>query len=144
MPVHNWLLPPVSLYHHFHQSWIVILAEELNNGVLPSGYFALVDQRAIGFIPDVLALKKRGNPRPATSRVASGGTLLATPPKGRYVTQQSDRDVYASRANRVAIRNSSGELAAVIEIVSPGNKDSKNAIKAFVDKTTEFLSIGVN
>jgi hypothetical protein len=81
MPVHNWLRVPVGLYHHFHKSWAVILAEGLNNGVLPAGYFALVDQRAIGLIPNVLALKKGINLRPTSS----GPTLIATPPKVKYV-----------------------------------------------------------
>jgi|SRR5579872_2873533 len=110
MPVHNWLPVPIGLYHHFHQSWAVILEEGLNNGVLPPGYFALVDQRAIA----------------------------------HYVTQQTHREVFASRANRVAVRNSLGELAALIEIVSPGNKNSKHAIRAFVFKTTEFIANGAN
>jgi hypothetical protein len=141
MPVHDWLPVPIGLYHHFHQSWAVILAEGLNNGVLPSGYFALVDQRAIGLIPDVLALKRGEKTRPPAT---TGPALMATPPKVRYVTQQADRDVFASRANRVAVRNPLGELAALIEIVSPGNKDSKHAIRAFVAKTTELLTNGVH
>jgi hypothetical protein len=116
MPVHNWLPVPVGLYHHFHQSWAVILAEGLNNGVLPAGYFALVDQRAIGLIPDVLALKCSEKHR---SPALPGSALMATPPKVHHVTQQTDRDIFASRANRVAIRNPLGELAALIEIVSP-------------------------
>jgi hypothetical protein len=72
MPVHIWLPVPVGLYHHFHQSSAVILAESLNNDVLPAGYFALVDQRAIGLIPDVLALnseKRSDNSATAESQV---------------------------------------------------------------------------
>jgi hypothetical protein len=142
--IHNWVKPPVGIYHHFHQSWTVLLAEGLNGGVLPPGYFALVDQRAIGLIPDVLALKRAdavATPRQPDERTAA---KTVSPPKTRFVSQQTDREVYARRANRVAVRNSLGELAALIEIVSPGNKDSRRAIGAFVEKTVEFISNGVN
>ena len=33
---------------------------------------------------------------------------------------------------------------AIIEIVSPGNKESRNAIRSFVEKAADFLNQGVN
>ena len=33
---------------------------------------------------------------------------------------------------------------AIIEIVSPGNKDSRNAIRTFVEKATDILNQGIN
>ena len=144
MPIHNWKKAPVGLYHHFHQSWAVNLAEGLNAGVLPAGFFALVDQRAIGLIPDVLALKKLPGRKPPAAPSGGGLALADAPPRVRHITRQSDHEVYAARANRVAVRNSFGEVVTVIELVSPGNKDSKHAIKAFVDKAVEFLTNGVN
>jgi hypothetical protein len=42
------------------------------------------------------------------------------------------------------VRDPLGELRTLIEIVSPGNKDSKHAIRAFVAKTTAFISNGIN
>jgi hypothetical protein len=48
------------------------------------------------------------------------------------------------RANRITIRHRLGEVVCVIEIVSPGNKDSRAALRSFVDKTREFLEAGVN
>ena len=45
----------------------------------------------------------------------------------------------ASR-NYVAVRHASGDsLVAVVEIVSPGNKSSRSALRAFVEKAAEFL-----
>lgn len=58
--------------------------------------------------------------------------------------QQTDSDVYAKRANRVAVRNSFGEVVALIELVSPGNKDNKHSIKAFIEKAADFISNNVN
>jgi hypothetical protein len=132
VPIRDWTRPPVGLYHHFHQSWAVNLAEALNSGVLPGGYLALVDQRAVGVDPDVLALRK--GPRARRPADSSGGVAVAdAPPTARFVTRETDREVYASRANRVAVRNPLGELVAIIEIVSPGYKDSRHAIKSFVE-----------
>ena len=55
-----------------------------------------------------------------------------------------DLDVYTGGINRIGVRNASGELVAVIELVSPGNKDSRHALRAFVEKAAEFLARGVN
>lgn len=143
MPIHDWTRPPVGLFHHFHQQWAGELCNALNADALPAGYYALVDQRAVGLVPDVLALRKGPPARPPTGS-PGGMALTADPPKARYVTRESDREVYAARANRVAVRNPLGELVTVIEIVSPGNKDSRHALRAFVGKAVEFLEHGVN
>ena len=37
-----------------------------------------------------------------------------------------------------------GEVVCIIEIVSPGNKGSRAALRRFVEKTREFLEAGVN
>jgi hypothetical protein len=143
MPIHDWTRPPLGLYHHFHQQWAGELCDALNAGVLPDGYYALVDQRAIGLVPDVLTLKK-GPPSRPTGNHGGGVAVTVAPPKARYISEESDRDIYAARANRIAVRNPLGELAAVVEIVSPGNKDSRHAFQAFVAKTADFLEVGVN
>ena len=88
MPIHNWEKAPVGLYHHFHQSWAVNLAEGLNAGVLPAGFFALVDQRAIGLIPDVLALKKLPGRKPPPRRRAAGWRS-PTPRRGSATSPDS-------------------------------------------------------
>ena len=56
----------------------------------------------------------------------------------------AEPDRYALKADRVAIRHRLGDLVAVIEIVSPGNKSSKAAIRSFVDKAVQFLHQGVH
>jgi hypothetical protein len=48
------------------------------------------------------------------------------------------------RANRIAIRHRLGDVVCIIEIVSPGNKASRSAVRQFVEKTLEFLRSGVN
>jgi hypothetical protein len=67
----------------------------------------------------------------------------AEPPRTRHVIQGKADDL-AARANRVAIRHRLGEVVCIIEVVSPGNKSGRAALRAFVDKTHEFLAAGVN
>ena len=64
-------------------------------------------------------------------------------PRTRMTVETSDA-VLVRRANRVAIRHRLGEVVCIIEIVSPGNKASKLGLRAFLDKTHEFLRAGVN
>jgi hypothetical protein len=141
MPIHDWKRADIGWFHHFRQSWACELCNELNAGVLPDGYFALIEQKAIGLEPDILTLTLGSRPTPAPAADPAGGLAVATaPPKTRFVAEESD----ARKANRLGVRNRVGELAAIIEIVSPGNKSSRHGIKAFVDKTVEFLDRGVH
>ena len=143
MPVHDWAKADVGLFHHFHQQWSGELCNGLNAGVLPAGYFALVEQKAMGVEPDVLTLARRANPGPPPP--STGGIAVATaPPRTRYVSQATEAGAYAAKANRIGVRNRLGELVAVVEIVSPGNKDRGHSIRAFADKTLAFLARGVH
>jgi hypothetical protein len=67
MPVHDWVRVAAGTYHFFHQRWISALADNLNSGGLPEGYFAMSEVDAKGPIPDVLAPKAQP-PVPQTAR----------------------------------------------------------------------------
>ena len=69
--------------------------------------------------------------------------MLSDPPKTRHVIQSSGSHL-AARKNRIAIRHRLGELVSVIEIVSPGNKSSKNGLRSFVEKSVSLLEHGVH
>jgi hypothetical protein len=54
-------------------------------------------------------------------------------------------DQYAAKAKAVVIRHKSGhEVIAVVEIVSPGNKNNRHGLRALVDKAVEFLRAGIH
>lgn len=143
MPIHDWHRAESGLFHHFHQQWSGELCDALNAGVLPAGYFALVEQKALGVEPDVLTLTAR--PRDGSPPKPPGGlAVAAAPPQVRHVSRVTDAQSYAARADRVAVRTSLGELVAVVEIVSPGNKDRAHSLKAFADKTRDFLARGIH
>ncbi len=47
MPIHDWTRVYPGVFHDFHQSWTVRIKDTLNAGLLPSGYYALVEQRSL-------------------------------------------------------------------------------------------------
>jgi hypothetical protein len=139
MPVHDWSRVDANLFHHFHQRWTIAICDALNAGLLPSGYSALVEQHAGGLVPDVLTLERRSRPE---SPAASGGVITATPPKTTLVRQA--KIVLAARGNRIVIRHRLGEVVCMVEVVSPGNKSGRAVLRAFVEKTIDFLRQGIN
>jgi hypothetical protein len=142
MPVHDWTRVDAGLFHHFHQGWTVALSNALNAGVLPAEYFALVEQRVQGPIPDVLTLQLSGGSAEPTSGT-SGLSVATAPPQTRLI-KRSDADVYAGKANRVTVRHRHGDVVAVVEIVSPGNKASRAEFRSFVEKSADLIRQGVN
>ena len=143
MPIHDWTRVPAGLFHHFHQHWVVSICNALNAGSLPKGFYALVEQSTTGVIPDVVTLQRRWGPN--ERRAGSGGIAVAVaPPKTRYVSHATDEDLYAARADRIAIYSPLGEVISVIELVSPGNKNSRHALRSFVEKNFDFLNRGIH
>lgn len=142
MPVHDWTRVDAGLFHAFHQHWITTLCNALNAGPLPPGYFALPEQVISDPNPDVLTLRLKPRTGPG-SDASAGPAVLTTSPRTRYV-QRGEADLYASKADRVTIRHTHGQVIAVIELVSPGNKNSRHALHAFVEKMTELLRHGIH
>jgi hypothetical protein len=140
MPVHDWSRVDANVFHHFHQRWSIAICDALNAGLLPPGYSALVEQHAGGLVPDVLTLERRS--RPSRPVEPSGGVLTSTPPKTSLVRHA--KNALAARANRIAIRHRLGEVVCILEIVSPGNKSGRAALRAFVDKSIECLRQGIH
>jgi hypothetical protein len=142
MPIHDWTRVDAGLFHHFHQQWISSLCNSLNAGRLPADYFALVEQRIKGPIADVLTLEL--TPGPKESGEDSGGLAVATAPPRTRLIRRSEAEIYAGKADRITVRHRHGNVVAVIEIVSPGNKGSKAEFRAFVEKSAELIRQGVH
>lgn len=142
MPVHDWTRVDAGLFHDFHQSWTVGLRNALNAGGLPRGYFALVEQNIRGPIPDVLTLKlSAGSAEPDLGNV--GLAVAAAPPRTRLI-RKHEADLYVAKANRITVRHRHGQVVAVIEVVSPGNKASRAELRALVEKSAELIRQGVH
>lgn len=143
MAVHDWTRVEAGIFHAFHHSWIEEIARALNHGLLPPDYYALPEQHAAGFGPDVLTLQgdrddwadEAGESVPD---FRAGGVLLA-PPKLQPVAE-TELGFYRRKQKNVTVRHVSGdEVVAMVEIVSPGNKSSRNAMRSFVEKAATLL-----
>lgn len=151
MPIHDWTRVTAGIFHDFHHEWISTIKRRLNAGVLPPDYYALAEQIAGGLGPDVLTLENAAAIRADNgctsdaSESGQGGVALATaPPKVRF-TASVESEHYARRRSRIAVRHSSGDhVVAMIEIVSPGNKSSRYALRSFVEKAVELVDAGVH
>ena len=138
MPIHDWTRLEPGDFHDFHQCWVVEVRNALNGGLLPPEYMAMAEQVTGRPIPDVVTLHSRA------SNDDPGGIAVVTAPPTARVIARFEKINYAKRADRVVIRHGRGRVVAIIEIVSPGNKDSRNAIRTFVEKAADILNQGVN
>src|SRR4051794_23139140 len=142
MPIHDWTRVDAGLFHDFHQDWTIELRRSLNAGRLPPGFVALTDQQTGGPIPDVLPLNR--NPRGRGKTEPAGGVAVAPPPPKARIVDEIEEDTYARRANRIRIQHRHGQVVAIIEIVSPGNKNNRNALRAFVRKASDIIWQGIH
>jgi Protein of unknown function (DUF4058) len=145
MPVHEWKRVSAGTFHDFHCSWLPLIKDRLNNGILPASYYAQTEQRSGRVIPDVLTL--RSNEEAALEPTFEGGriaTLAEAPPQVEIVTDL-DISTYTEIARSLVIRHSSAdEVVAIIELVSPGNKWSERAMRRFLDKILSALQSGIH
>lgn len=147
MPIHDWTKMRAGVFHDFHQEWTICLKRALNGGILPSGYYAMVEQALARRFPDVLSFQiDRDEAANGQSPLSSGGgvlTLADAPPRVA-VTATIETDPYAERSNRVVAFDAAGHVVAAIEIVSAGNKSSRTDFQSFVKKAVRFLKLGVH
>jgi hypothetical protein len=142
MPVHDWTRVDAGIFHDFHHEWISTIRRALNDGLLPPEYYALAEQQAAGFGPDVLTL--HGTSLAVDNESARGeapvsGNLLLASPKTRF-TAESTGEFYRRKKSTIVVRHVSGDdIVAIVELISPGNKASRNAFRAFITKACELL-----
>jgi hypothetical protein len=68
-----------------------------------------------------------------------------TPPRIQRAGRiEAEAAIYARKANRIAIHHELGRVVAMIEVVSPGNKDTKHAVASFTAKAVDFIRNGIN
>ena len=150
MPVHDWKAVEAGIFHAFHGGWIAELSKRLNGGLLPKGYYALAEQHTGYSIADVLTLasgtEERGRPVSDNPKYKSNGvgTAIADAPP-RVRRREKVQSSYTARRRSLAIRHVSGHhLVALLEILSPGNKDGVMSLNAFESKAIEALRAGVH
>jgi hypothetical protein len=137
MPMHDWTRVGAWLYHDFHTLWIAAIRRVLNDGRMPPGFYALAEQTTRSMGPDVIALQNRPRTTPQTPRT-SGGAAVAVRASAKLQSP-------AFRPKHVTIRHTTGDrVVAIIELVSPGNKDSRHAARQFARKVVRAVHAGVH
>ncbi len=146
MPIHDWTRVDAGIFHAFHHDWITEIARALNRGLLPAAYYALPEQLAGGLGPDVLSLRRpSGNGASPNAGPPEGGVALAVSPPKVRIRMHSEANRYAAKAKAVTIRHvSDHQVVAMVEILSPGNKNNQNGLNAFVRKAHEALAAGIH
>lgn len=144
MPIHDWTRVDAGIFHHFHQSWIGAIQRALNAGLLPPDHYALIEQHAGKFEPDVVTLKGKAGllnaPRAAPGR---GGVRTASP-RPQFVAE-ADLQFYRRKQSSLAIRHvSDDEVVAIVEVVSPANKAGRKGFNAFIEKACSVLGQSIH
>jgi hypothetical protein len=144
MPVHDWTKVEPGIILDFHTVWISEVRNSLNSGVLPPEYYALTEQHAGRIIPDVLALHAAPFVQDTSATPSHGGLALADAPP-RIRRKLTLNAVPPTRRRTLAIRHVSGHrLVALIEAVSPSNKDRRDHVEEFAAKVASALALGIH
>ena len=146
MPLHDWTKVEGWVFAAFHNHWIIHIAEALNDGVLPDTYSAeaeLITSKAKKndrLRPDVVTLR----PQPTLFDPSAGppGIAVADAPPNAQRMELA----FAPVARRhVVIRHTSGDqVVAIIELVSPANKDRPSHVDQFIRKVESALSSDIH
>jgi hypothetical protein len=142
--MHDWTKVPDGIFHAFHHRWITAISDVMNASLLPGYLYALPEQVAGGFGPDVVTLQVEDAAPESAGGAATATRVLQPRPVGK-ITAETEAEFYRRKKSAIAIRHVSDDrVVAMIEIVSPGNKTSKNAVRAFVNKACELLEARIH
>jgi hypothetical protein len=140
MPLQNHFVPPLSVTHPwrgFHSAWANSIARQLNEGLLPEGYWAIPNVDLGGSIEiDVatLAAESTHLEGPVGGQPwAPSAPALAVPIDFTHldtIEVQVFRDEGGPR------------LRGAVELVSPANKDRPSQRRAFAVKCASYLQEG--
>lgn len=145
MPIHDWTRVSAGVWHDFHCSWVPRIKDALNGGILPDEYYAQVEQTSGGAIADVLTLESASEEGGQRSSARNGISLVAEAPPQVALTIPLEQEVYSARRRTLAIRHSSSDrVVAFLEVLSPGNKSSRRALRSFARKAINILRHGVH
>jgi hypothetical protein len=121
--------------------WPAIIVQQLRKQ-LPSGYVSAPRVRLGPYFEIDIGAYEKDDAAPGASSSASGVTATLAPPRPAWFIET---DVPENDEYEVEIYNVEEErrLVAVIEIVSPANKDRPDKRRAFVGKCGALLRKGV-
>lgn len=145
MPVHDWTRVSDGTFHDFHYSWVLEIKRALMRCPLPPGYYVMAEQIGgdLG-APDVLTLQAVNAP-PTTDAPLSGTATLTESPPIVHARTTITRHSYTRMQRTVVIRHASNDrIVAMVEVLSAGNKSSRHAVRALLDKAVTALDNGIH
>lgn len=145
MPIHDWTRLDAGIFQALHHDWITEISRALNHGLLPASFYALPEQLAGRLGLDVKTLLGPASNGASPSLPAGGGVALAEAPPKVSIRMRSEANRYAAKAKAVTVRHvSDHQVVAMVELISPGNKNNQNGLNAFVRKARETLAAGIH
>jgi hypothetical protein len=145
VPLLDHFHPPLAEERHwdgFHSKWANVLVDDLNERLLPPGYFAEphVHQGPRVEI-DAATFAANGAAARAGEAAVSLAVKTWTPPAPQLTVPA----VFAETFEVQVINTDAGpRLVAAIELVSPANKDRAEKRQAFAVKCASYLMQGVS
>src|SRR5687767_3645359 len=104
MPIHDWTRVEAGIFHAFHHRWISAISDVLNSGLLPKDLYALPEQVAAGFGPDVLTLQaERPDDADAGGAVATATALQTRP--ATTIVLETEAEFYRRKKKVIAVRH---------------------------------------
>ncbi len=147
MPLFDHFHPPLYPHHHwesFHSNWATRIADGIAAVLPPEFQVEEHTHAGPGFEIDVATYEGQMSPQVN----ASAGAALATRAAPAYAPPVPDGTLPAVFPDTFEVRVFSTTagltLVAVIELVSPGNKDRPAERRAFVAKCASYLAQGVS
>ncbi len=136
MPLHDWTRSTDAAFHNFHLGWLWNLASAMNTSVLPTGYVARTEEYVGPYQADVVALETGQGTTPDSR--GTGAALVPT------LVIDAPR-ILAHKEHRIAVYSARDERrVAVIEVGSPGNKDSQVRADWFARKLLDYIESGLH
>jgi hypothetical protein len=146
MPLLDHFHPPVSLelvsWESFHSFWAVVIAERLNQ-MLPRRYQAVVHTHLSSYVEAGVAEFERPLEEGNGAAAGEGGAVAVqtwAPPVTKLVAPAVFPDDYEIQMFE---QRGGWRLVAVVELVSPRNKDRPESRRAFAAKCAAYLQRGI-
>ena len=147
MPLLDHFHPPFfgeRQWEDIHGDWAYAIKHMLNRGVLPSGFFSAAQVHVGSTIEVDVATFERTLSSQEADVSGNGGVALAVETWAPPVTGLVMPAVFPDEIEvQVFSRSGGPKLVATIELLSPRNKDRREARRAFAAKCASYLQKGV-
>jgi Protein of unknown function (DUF4058) len=140
MPVHDWARVDAGIFHDFHHSWLSEIARALNDELLPSNCYALIERQATEVRWRLTGLPSEREVRHRTGDGDSRPGQVFTDPPALSPLNEPEAMAYRRKKNSVVVRTAEDdELVALVDVLCPVDKGCRHALHSLVAKAAELL-----